>query len=108
MQPDLHPFAPAGMDHQPIRGDEQHLEKHKEVEHVPRQERTTDAHKLKLEQRMEMPPAIVPSGGDGMDQHNECQNAGQKHHQGRQPVQHQHNAKRRGPIAQLVNECLTG
>ena len=44
------------MEHQPVGGDQQHLEEDEEVEDVAGQERAVDAHELELEQRVEMPP----------------------------------------------------
>ena len=106
LQPGAHPVLAAGMDHQPVRGDEQHFEKHEEVKDVAGEERAADAHELKLEQRMEMPPAIIPAGGNGVDQHDHRQHCGQQHHERREPVEHQHDAKGCGPVSQPVDKGL--
>ena len=42
------------MQQQRIGGDQQNLEEHEQVEHIPREERTVQARQLQLEERMEM------------------------------------------------------
>ena len=96
------PRVAAGVDHQPVGGDQQHLEEDKEVEDVAGQERPHDAHQLELVERVEMLPAFVPPGSDGVQQHQHRQHRGQQDHHRRQPVGDQHDAEGRGPVAELV------
>mmetsp|Transcript_28482 Transcript_28482/g.53388 ORF Transcript_28482/g.53388 Transcript_28482/m.53388 type:complete len:277 (-) Transcript_28482:5399-6229(-) len=104
----LHPrpqprIAPR-MDHQTIGGDQQHFEENKQVKEVARQKRPHDPHQLELEQRMEMPPPVVPARANGIKQHKERQHRRQQNHHGRQPVAHQNDAKGGRPIAQLIEQ----
>jgi hypothetical protein len=92
------PHLAAAMDHQPVAGDQQHLEEHEQVEGVAGQEGAADAHQLELPQRMEMPALAVPARADGIKLHHQRQHRRQQHHQRRQPVQHQHDAEGRGQL----------
>ena len=96
------PHIASRVDHQTVRGDQKHFKENKQVKEVTGQKRAHDAHKLELEQRMEMPPPIIPSRSDGVEQHKEAQHRGQQHHHRGQPVRDQHNAKRCRPITQLI------
>ncbi len=99
-------LAPLAMHQQHIRGDQQDLEEHEQVEQIARHERTAQPHELELEQRMEMPPPRVPAAC-GVPQHGHGHQVSQQHHQAGQTVQHHHDAKGRGPFAQLIDQQLT-
>jgi hypothetical protein len=103
LQARAHPRLAAGMDHQTVGRDQKHLEKDEQVEDIARQEGAADSHELELEKRVEMPTSRVPSCRDRVDQHDQRKGRGQKHHQRRQPVEHQDNAERCGPVAQPVD-----
>ena len=94
----------AAVDHQAIGGDQQHFEEHEEVEEVPGQEGAEDTHQLELEQRMEVPPAIVPAGTDRVKQHEKGQHRRQQHHHRAQPVTDDDDAEGRGPVAELIQQ----
>ena len=96
------PGAPA-VQHEAVGGDQQYLEEHEEVEDVAGQEGAVDAHELKLKEGVEVAPALVPATADGVDDHRHGEDGGEQHHQGRQAVEHQHDAERRDPIAQFVD-----
>jgi hypothetical protein len=106
LEPRPHPLAPTRMDHQAVGGDKQHLEEDEEVEDVARQERAVDPHELELEQGVEVPAPRVPAGRDRVDQHDQREKRRQKHHQRRQPVEHEHDPEGRGPVAEAVEMRL--
>ena len=103
LHPRLQPRCAPGMDHQAIGGDQQNFEEDKEVEQVAGQKRAHDPHQLELEQRVEMPPPVVPSGPDGIKQHAQGQHSRQQHHQRRQAVPHKDDTERRGPVPKLID-----
>ena len=49
------------MQQQPIGSDQHYLEEHEQVEHVAGQKGAVDTEQLELEQRVEVPPALVPA-----------------------------------------------
>ena len=102
LHPRLQPALATAMDHQPVGRDQQHFEEHKEVKDIPGQKRAKDPQQLKLQQRMKMPPARIPTRSNGIKHDDQRQKRGQRHHQRRQPVQHQHDAKGGRPIAQFI------
>ncbi|GAB1364705.1 hypothetical protein MASR1M32_39410 [Rhodobacter sp.] len=103
LQPGAQARAGAAMDHQPIGRDQEHLEEHEEVEGVAGQERSVQAHQLEKPERVEPGPALIPAGGDGLDQGDQRQPGGQQQHQAGQPVEDEGNAEWRGPVAQPVD-----
>ncbi len=90
------------MQEQGIGGDQQDLEEDEEVEQVAGQEGAVEPHQLELEQRMEMPPEarVAPArrhhGG-------RAQHRGQQQHHGAQPVELEHDAKRRWPVPDVID-----
>ena len=99
-------LAPLAMHQQHIRGDQQDLEEHEQVEQITRHERAAQPHELELEQRMEVPSAGIPAAC-GVPEHRHGHKVSQQHHQAGQTVEHHHDAKRRRPFAQLVDQQLT-
>ena len=61
------------MDHQPVWGDEQHLEEDEDVGGVAGEEGAGDPHQEELQQRMEMRAPLVPARADGVKHHNQRQ-----------------------------------
>jgi len=104
LQPGAQPRPPAAMDHQPVRGDQQNLEEHEEVEDVAGEKRADEPHDLELEQRVKVLSARIPAGGHGMGQNNQRKQRGEQHHHRREPVEHQHDTEGRGPVAQPVDK----
>ena len=103
LHPGTQPVLAAAVDHQPVRGDQQHLEKDKQVEQIARQEGPRQPHQLEQEQGVEMPPLRIPAGADGVKLHAQGEHHRQQQQQRRQPVQHQHDAKGGGPVAQQID-----
>ena len=95
-------LVPARMDHQTIGRDQQDFEEHKQVKDVTCQEGAQNPHQLELEQGVEIATAFVPVRPDGIEQDKQGQNGGQQHHQRRQTVPDQNDAKGRGPVAEAV------
>ena len=89
------------MEHQSVRGDQHHLEEDEEVEDVAREEGAVEAEKLEMEQRVEVPSALVPTR-DGVEQHSESQPCGEDQHGRRQAIEHENDAERRRPGAEPV------
>ena len=86
---------------QAVGRDQQHLEEHEQVEEVAGQERAVDAHQLELEQRVEVRAAAVVATA-GVQQRDQRDTRGQREHQRRQTVEHQHDAVRRLPVGEQV------
>ncbi len=86
---------------QTIGGDQQHFEEYEQVEEVARQEGAIEAHQLELEQRVEMRTAAVVAA-TRVEQRHQRHPGGERQHQRRQPVQHEHDAERRLPVAEQV------
>jgi hypothetical protein len=97
----LEPVLPASMQREPVGRDQQHFEEDEQVEDVAGQERAIDAEQLKLKERMEMPPLLVPARRR-VKHGAERQRRGDQQHRGRQPVEHQHNAERGRPVAEKI------
>ncbi len=96
------PHLPPGMDHQAVGGDQQHLEEHEEVEQIARQEGPAETHELEHDKRVEVLAPRVPSRSDGVKLHDQRKDRRQRDHQGREPVEHQNDAKGRGPVAKEI------
>lgn len=90
------------MDHEPVARDQQNLEEDEEVEGVARQEGAADPHELELEERVEMLAAPVPAAADRVELHHQREKGGERHHHRRQPVEDQHDAEGRGPVAEEI------
>ena len=102
MQACLHPRRATAMQRQPIGRNQQHLEEHKQVEQVAGEKSTIDAHQLELKQPVKVGPFAVITAAR-IQQGRKGQHRGEQHHHGTEPVQHQHDAERRLPVAQFVN-----
>jgi hypothetical protein len=102
VQPGLHPQPAGAVQQQAVGGRQHHLEEHEEVEEVAGQEGAVEAHELQLQQRMEVHAGAVPARG-GIDGGAEGDDAGERDHQGRKPVGHQHDAEGRAPVAGQVD-----
>jgi len=94
-------LAALAVQKQHIRGNQQHLEKHEQVEQVARQKSPAQAHELELEHRMEVAPPHIPAAA-GVPQHGHRHQIGQQHHEGRELIDQQDDAKRRRPLAHPV------
>ncbi len=104
--------ATAALDQKAVGGDQQHLEEHEQIEQVGGQKGAGETEQLQLEQGVEMTPAAL--GGTGaqigaqtgvqtgaqseMREHGHPQSAGERQHQGREPVGGQHDAIGDGPV----------
>ena len=65
---------------QGIGGNQQHLEEHEQVEDVPGQEGTVDAHQLEQNQRVEVGTGSI-FAGTGIEQRGQTQHRGQQNQQ---------------------------
>ena len=101
MQTGPHAQLPTPVQKQAIGGRQQHFEKDEQVEQVARQEGTVQPHQKELEHAVEMLPLPVPAGRR-IKQRRQGQKPGQHQHHRRQTVNNQHDAVRRGPVAQKV------
>ena len=88
--------------HQAVRGRQHDLEEDEQVEQVAGEKRAVHPHHQQEEDGVETRPRPIPAR-EGEHQGAAAQHAGQRHHQGREPVGHQHDAVGRGPVAQAVD-----
>ena len=102
MQPRRHPRAAGTVQHQTVRGRQQHLEEHEQVEQVRGEEGAIQPHQLDLEQGMEAGARTVPAG-HGEQQRTHADHPGKRQHHRRQLVHHQHDAERHLPVARQVH-----
>ena len=98
----LQPRGPLPVQHQAIGRDQQHLEKHEEVEQIASQEGTVEAHQLELEEGVEMPALAINPGDHRVQQRDQRKGRGQHQHDRRQAVHHQHDPERRGPATHRI------
>ena len=98
----LQPRGPLPVQHQAIGSDQQHLEKHEEVEQITSQEGTVEAHQLELEEGVEMPALAINPVGHRVQQRDQRKGRGQHQHDRRQAVHHQHDPERRGPVTHRI------
>ena len=102
MQPRFHPLRATPVQCQPVGRNQQHLEEHKQVEQIARQESAVDPHQLELKQGVEIgAPAVIPAAG--IEQGREGQHRSQHQHQRAELIQHQHNPERRLPVTQRID-----
>ena len=91
------------MQKQSVGCGQQDLEEDEQVEQVAGQEGAVQPHEQELEKAVEMRAGAMPAG------HREGQRRGGEHrgeeqHQRRQPVEHEHDAERRRPVAEQVGD----
>jgi hypothetical protein len=86
-----------------VRGDQQHLEEHEQVEQVARQERAVDAEQLELEQRVVLRTARIVAGSRVHQARHRDHRREQQHRHG-EAVGDQDDAERRRPVAERVHE----
>src|SRR5690606_37681179 len=85
------PFAAA--EHQKaVRGDEQDLEEHEQVEQVARKKGAVHSGKLQLQKRVEEAPPGVTTAYR-IQHGRECNDIGEQHHERAQAVYNQHDAE---------------
>ena len=102
MQARAHPLRAAAMQEQRVGGDQEYLEEHEQVEQVAGQEGAVDTEQLELEQRVEMlAQAVVAT--QRVDQRGATEHRGGQQHQGGETIEHEHDAERRGPVAQGID-----
>lgn len=102
MQARAHPLRAAAMQEQRVGGDQEYLEEHEQVEQVAGQEGAVDTEQLELEQRVEMlAQAVVAT--QRVDQRGAAEHRGGQQHQGGETIEHEHDAERRGPVAQGID-----
>ena len=106
VQPGLDPRRARAVQHQAVGRGQQHLEEDEQVEQIAGQEGAVQAHQQELEQRMEMRARAMPAR-EREHERGERQDAGQQQHQRRQPVEHQHDAERRRPVAEPIDARLS-
>ncbi len=96
-----HALRARAMQHQPVRGGQQHFEEDEQVEQVAREEGPIDPHQQQLKEAMEVEAGAMPprrSENDRCQRQDRCQ----CHHQGRQAVDDQNDPERRGPVPQQI------
>ncbi len=103
MQAYPHLQSTPAAEQQAIGGDQHDLEEHEQVEDVPGQERTVQAHQLELEQRMKMRCTPVPACAR-MQQARRAQDQGRQQHPRRQAVAHQRDTDARRPVAEQIHQ----
>jgi hypothetical protein len=96
----------AAMQQQRIRRDQQQFEEHEQIEQIASDERAVQSHQLKLEQRPEMTAAQRVHGGC-RDHAAAREHGAQREHQRAEPVELEHDAERRGPVAKRVYRDFT-
>ena len=95
------------MQRQAVRSREQHLEENEKVEQIAGEERTVDPHEQELKQGMEKHPHAVPAGQREYNR-GRSEETRQQQHEGGQPVHHEHDSERGGPVAQAVHARHAG
>jgi hypothetical protein len=90
---------------QAVRRDQEHLEEDEEVEQVTGEEGAVQPHQQELEQREERQGGEPALGLRGLvRQHREPRDGGEQQHDDAQPVDHEHDAERRGPVPEAVHQ----
>ena len=93
------------MQRQSIGGSQQHFEEDEKVEKIAGQERAIQAHQQELEERMEVRARAMPAREREHDRGG-SQDAGQKQHEGREPIEDDDDGERSRPVAEPVNPTL--
>jgi len=91
------------MHHQPVGGDQHHLEEDEEVEKVAREKSAINPHELELEERVKMRPGPVP-GRERLQQEHGSQTGSEQHQGHRQAIGHQRDAVGYRPVPQPIDE----
>ncbi len=102
MKPGAQAGRAAAVQQQGIGSDQQHFEKHEQVEKVAGQKRTVQAHQLQLKQGMEIAAAIVGTQR-GVHQAEKRHQGREGHHQRAQSVEYQHYSERCRPSTQFID-----
>ena len=103
MQPCLDPFPAAAVQQEAVGGEQQDFEEDEQVEQVTGEEGAVEAEQLQLEQHVEV-AALGIAAAYRVQQRKHRQKGRRQQHPRRQPVDHQHDAVGRGPVAELVDQ----